>query len=220
MWSIVGIFDSGGDSHEGEIIADCEMLQASLRRQSRYQALTVMLESPAAYTLFKEAIANNPALSVDAMREQEYFAEQSRLVSRLISTLVYVIGGIMAIGAVFGALNTMYSAVSARSVEIGTLRAIGFGSGVIIGSILFEALLLALLGGLIGAVLARALFNDYTTDTNFGSVAMELRVFSVHVTPGLIVAGLVCACTVGLVGGLFPAIRIVRMPIANALKTT
>lgn len=214
-WTVVGTFTTGGDAHESELIADAETVQSAFRRTA-FQSVTVLLDSPAAFTGFKDHLTTNPTLTVDVKREPEYYAEQSKQLTTLLNFLAYFVGGIMAVGAMFGALNTMYSAVSARGVEIATLRAIGFGATPVVVSVFVEALLLALLGGAIGAALAWVFFNGNAVSTlgaNFSQV-----VFRLTVTPGLIVAGLVLAIVIGVLGGLFPAIRAARLPVAAALR--
>jgi putative ABC transport system permease protein len=214
-WAVVGIFSTGGDSHESELLTDVETLNSAERRNG-YSSLTVMLESPAAFQTFKESVTSNPALSVDVSKEREYYEQQSRNISQVISIIAYVVGGIMAVGAVFSALNTMYSAVSSRMREIATLRAIGFSSTAMVSSVLAEALVLSLLGGLIGAFLAWQFFNGYTVSTSGGNVMGQL-IFDLSVSTPLVVTGVVWACAIGLIGGLFPALRAARLPVANAL---
>lgn len=213
-WTVVGIF-STGDSHESELMTDVEALIA-VGRGGGYQSVTAQLESPAAFNAFKDSLTTNPALSVDVARERDYYAQQSKTMTLVISIVAYVVGGIMAIGAVFSALNTMYSAVSARVREIATLRALGFGATAMVMSVLVEAVVLALIGGVIGAVLAWAFFSGYTVSTTTG-VAGHL-VFDLAVSPQLVILGIVWACAIGLIGGLFPAIRAARLPVATALR--
>jgi putative ABC transport system permease protein len=150
------------------------------------------------------------------MREHDYYAKQSQRMSNVLSFIAYVVGGIMAVGALFGALNTMYSAVSVRSREIATLRAIGFGASAVVVSVLIEAMLLSVIGALIGAGLACVFFNGNVVST-LGSNFTQV-VFRLAVGPSLVVLGIVWACVIGLVGGLFPAIRAARLPVATALR--
>lgn len=214
-WTVVGVFDSNGDSHESELMADAETVLSAYRR-NLFQSMTVMLESTQSFDTFKDQLTTNPTLSVDVQRETDYFAAQSKELSKLLLYIAYVVGGIMAVGAVFGALNTMYSAVSSRSLEIATLRAIGFGALPVVFSVFIESLLLALIGGVIGAAGAWLFFNGNAVNT-LGSNFTQV-VFQLTVTPGLALSGIVLACVVGLVGGLFPAIRAARLPIAAALR--
>jgi len=219
VWKIVGIFESNGDAHEGELLTHNETLQAAMRRVGSAQVVSVMLESPAAFSKFKDTLTSNPNLSVDVVSEREFFAQRSQAAGNLLALAAYVMGGIMAIGALFGALNTMYSAVSTRAIEIATLRAIGFGAAAIVASVLAEALFLSLLGGAGGAFLGWLFFNGHTVSTAAGgAITAESRVFSLYVSPTLIVTGIVCASFIGFVGGLLPSIRAARLPIATALR--
>lgn len=214
-WTVVGIFESGGDNRESELLADAETVLSAYRRNG-YQSVTVQLESAAAFTDYKDALTRDPTLTVDVQREPEYYAAQSRQLTQVLNFLAYIVGSIMALGAIFGALNTLYSAVAARQVEIATLRALGFGSGAVVTSVLIEAAVLALIGGLIGAGLAAFFFNGNVVNTlgaNFSQV-----VFRLEVDPDLIVLGLVWALAIGLLGGLLPALRAARMPIVDALR--
>jgi putative ABC transport system permease protein len=216
-WTVVGIFSSGGDAHESELLADADTVQSAFRRTG-FQSITTLLDAPSAFDTFKDALTTNPTLTVDVKREPEYYAEQSKQLTRMLNFVAYFVGGIMAIGAMFGALNTMYSAVSARAREIATLRAIGFGAGPVVFSVFAESLLLALGGALIGAGLAWLFFNGNAVSTlgaNFSQV-----VFRLTVTPGLVVAGVWLGLFIGLLGGLFPAIRSARLPIVDALRSS
>lgn len=213
-WKVVGIYTTG-DSHESELMTDVEAL-ISVGRRGGYQSVTAQLESAGAFTAFKDSISSNPALSVDVSRERDYYAQQSKTMSRIITIVAYVVGGIMAIGAVFSALNTMYSAVSARVREIATLRALGFGAAAMVMSVLAEAVVLATIGGAVGALLAWLFFNGYEVSTTTG-VGGHL-IFDLAVSPQLVIVGIVWACVIGLIGGLFPAIRAARLPVATALR--
>jgi putative ABC transport system permease protein len=214
-WTVVGAYESNGDAHESEMMADSETVLSAYRR-NLFQSVTVMLNSPAAFEAFKAALTTNPTLSVDVKREPEYYAAQSKQLTKLLTFLAFAVGGIMAIGAVFGTLNTTYSAVSARMPEIATLRAIGFGALPVVISVLVEALMLALIGGGIGAALAWLFFNGNTVNTlgaNFSQVVFHLRV-----SIPLLVQGIIWACAIGVIGGLFPALRAARAPVAEALR--
>jgi len=214
-WTIVGAFASNGDSHESELLADGETVLSSYRR-NLYQSVVVLLDSKDSFAAFKNSLTTNPQLSVDVMREHDYYAHQSQRMSSVLSFIAYVVGGIMAVGALFGALNTMYSAVSVRSREIATLRAIGFGASAVVLSLLIEAMLLSVIGALIGAGLAWIFFNGNVVST-LGSNFTQV-VFRLAVSPSLVVLGIIWACVIGLVGGLFPAIRAARLPVATALR--
>jgi len=216
-WDVVGIFESGGGSAESELWTDAATLQGAYRRGNSFSVVYGRLDDPAAFSAFKDALTSDPQLSVRVERESEYFAEQSQVLSTFISVVGYGIAVLMALGALFGALNTMYTAVSDRAREIATLRALGFTPVAIVVSVMAEAMLLALAGGVIGAGLAWLLFNGFTVSTlNFSSFSQV--VFAFAVTPGLLVQGIVIALVIGLVGGLAPAIRAARMPIVSALR--
>ena len=216
-WDVVGIFESGGGAAESELWTDSATLQGAYRRGNSFSVVYGRLENPAQFSAFKDSLTTNPQLSVRVERESEYFAEQSRALSTFISVVGYGIAVLMALGALFGALNTMYTAVSDRSREIATLRALGFTPVAIVVSVMTEAMLLALAGGLIGGGIAWLLFNGFTVSTlNFSSFSQV--VFAFAVTPGLLVQGIVIALIIGLVGGLAPAIRAARMPIVSALR--
>jgi putative ABC transport system permease protein len=193
------------------------VLQAAYNRGDTFQSVRVKLASPQAFQEFKDALTTDPRLNVKVLRQTEYYAEQSTAVTRLIKTLGYLIAFLMAIGAVFGALNTMYSSVSARTREIATLRALGFGRGAVVVSVMIESLAVAVVGGLIGALLAYATFNGLQTSTmNWNSFSQVTFAFAV--TPDLLAQGIIWAVAIGLIGGLFPALRGARLPIAAALR--
>jgi putative ABC transport system permease protein len=216
-WTVVGIFDAGGTMSDSELWCDAAVLQPAYRRGNSFQTVYAKLEAPEAFTRFKDALTTDPRLNLKVLRETDYFAEQSQLVSNLITTLGAGIALLMGIGAIFGAANTMYSAVAARTREIATLRALGFGGGPVVVSVLAESVLLALVGGAVGGAVAYLGFNGLQTSTinwqTFSQVA-----FAFAVTPGLIVAGIVYAVFMGLVGGLLPAVRAARLPIVSALR--
>ena len=215
QWTVVGEFESNEDAHESELMGDVETVLSAFRR-NLFQSVTVMLQSTDKFDAYKSALTTDPTLAVDVRREPDYYIEQSKQLSKLLNFVSVFVGGFMAVGAIFGALNTMYSAVSARMLEIATLRAIGFSAIPVVISVLIEALLLALLGGSIGAAAAWVLFNGNTSNTlgaNFTQV-----VFHLTVTPALLVSGITWACLIGLAGGLFPAIRAARLPVVEALR--
>jgi putative ABC transport system permease protein len=167
-WRVVGVFESGGDSHESELMTDADTLLSAFDRGDGFNSVTVELEDEGAYQQFADGLSTNPALTVAVRRERDYFAETSRPISRLLTVIAYFIGGIMALGAVFAALNTMYATISARTIEIATLRAIGFGAVPVVVSVLVEALLLALLGAGLGAWLAYVLFEGDSVSNGGG----------------------------------------------------
>jgi putative ABC transport system permease protein len=209
-WSIVGSFESDGDQHESELLGDAETLLSSLRRTS-FNSVTVQLDSPAAFDTFKDALTTDPAVSVDVIRETAYFANLSKPLNDFLTLVAFAVGGIMGLGAVFGALNTMYSAISSRATEIATLRAIGFGAAAVVVSVFAEALVLTLIGAALGACLAWALFGGIV-------VVSDAYIYTLVVKPSLIALGIVWAVLTGVVGGLFPAIRAARLPVATVLR--
>lgn len=216
-WRIVGAFEADGSVAESEVWVDASVLQSAYRRGNSYQSVMARLESAEAFDEFKSALTTDPRLDVQVVRESEYFAEQSGMLTNLITTIGYLIAFLMGIGAVFGAINTMYNAVASRTREIATLRALGFGSLPVVASVIGESLALATIGGLIGGAVAYVAFNGYQTATmNFQTFSQVA--FSFAVTPALLVQGLVFALVMGFFGGLFPAIRAARLPIVTALR--
>jgi putative ABC transport system permease protein len=216
-WTVVGTFESGGSGRESELIADKQTLNSAYQRGNGEQSIWVVLDPQSGFQTFKDSITTNPQLQVDVSTEKEFGTRQSAQISKILEVVAYVVGGIMAIGAIFGALNTMYSAVSTRSREIATLRAIGFGPVPVVVSVFVEALLLALIGGSVGALIAWLLFNGHSVDTLGGGFGGQL-IFDLAVTPALVVLGITWACVIGVIGGLFPAIRAARLPVATALR--
>jgi putative ABC transport system permease protein len=180
--------------------------------------VTVLLQSPDSFARFKEALTTNPTLSVDVKRESDFFAEQGKPLARVLAVVAYVVGGIMAVGALFGALNTMYSAVSARALEIATLRALGFGATSVVTSVFAEALALSLFGAVIGCIAAYLFFDGNVINTSVGGGGISQLVFALTLTPALVALGIIWACVIGLIGGLFPAMRAARLPVAQALR--
>ena len=216
-WQVVGIFDAGGSAFDSEIWTDYTVLaQAFKRSENVFQSITARLNSPTDFDAFKDALTSDPRLTVQVEREAEYYAKQSQMVSQLIRVLGFLVAFVMAVGAVFGALNTMYSAVAARSREIATMRALGFGGGSVVLSFMIESLLIALIGGVLGCIAALPL-NGFTAGTMNWQTFSHLA-FAFRVTPGLLAAGIVFALFMGLVGGVLPAIRAARMQVAPALR--
>ncbi len=216
-WRVVGVFESHGDSHESELLADASTVGSAYQRGNSFSSMSVMLDSPQNFQAFKDSVTTNPALQVEVQHEGDFLKGQTDTLNKILAIVAYVVGGIMAIGAAFGALNAMYTAVSNRAREIATLRAIGFGSSAVIISVLVESLLLALLGALLGAGLAWLVFNGYSVSTRAGQLGTQLM-FELAVTPALMVIGIIWACVIGTIGGLFPAIRAARLPVATALR--
>jgi putative ABC transport system permease protein len=216
-WPIVGIFSAGGGMAESELWTDATVLQGAYNRGDSFQSVRTKLSSAGAFDQFKDSLTTDPRLNLKVLRQSEYYAEQSSVMTALITTLGYLIAALMAIGAVFGALNTMYTAVSTRTREIATLRALGFGRGAVIVSVMLESLALALLGGVLGGALAYFAFNGFHTATmNWQSFSQVT--FAFQVTPQLLIRGIVLSAMIGLIGGLLPAIRAARLPIAAALR--
>ena len=216
-WTVVGVFDAGGSAFDSELWCDANVLnQVYQRPQNIFQSVTARLASPEALTTFKDALTSDPRVTVQVDREVDYYEKQSRQLTTLITVLGTIVALVMGIGAVFGALNTMYSAVVERSREIATMRAVGFGVGSVVMSFLFEALCIAFVGGLLGCAAVLPL-NNLTTGTMNWQTFSHLA-FAFRVTPPLLASGLLFALLMGLVGGVPPAIRAARQPIALALR--
>lgn len=217
-WQIVGLFTGGGGSAESEIWCDADVLMPAYHRDG-YQSVYARLNTPAAFPQFKDALTPNPQLKIKAVTLDEFFAEQSTMVTQFITTIGVAIAVMMAVGALFAALNTMYGAVAARTREIATLRALGFGAGPIITSVLAESVAIALAGGVLGAAAAWLAFDGYRASTiNWQSFSQVTFAFAV--TPALLLTAIIWASVLGLLGGLFPAIRAARLPISAALRET
>ena len=216
-WRVVGMFEADGSVAETEIWCDAPTLQGAYRRGNSYQSLLAYLDSADAFDTFKDWLTTNPQVNVSVQRETAYYAAQSATLTTLVRTIGFGIAGLMAIGAVFGAILTMYTAVATRAREIATLRALGFNSAAVLVSVLAESLALAAVGGIAGGLLAYAGFNGYQTSTiNFQTFSQVA--FAFRVTPDLLVLGLVWSLGMGLVGGLLPAVRASRLPISSALR--
>jgi len=216
-WNVVGIFEADGGVNETEIWCDVRVLQGAYRRGNTYQLVVAKLDATDTFDTFRDWLTANPQLNVQVRRENEYYAQQSRALSSLIRTVGFGIAALMGIGAVFGAILTMYTAVSTRSREIATLRALGFNASSVVVSVMAESLALAAIGGVIGGVIAFLAFNGYQTSTmNFQTFSQVA--FAFRVTPALLILGLTYALLMGLVGGLFPALRAARLPIPAALR--
>jgi putative ABC transport system permease protein len=212
-WKVVGAYKGKGGVDENGIVTDADTLLAAFNRTT-YQSVIVKLDSPSSFGRFKDAITSNPQLqNVQVKHVADYYRDQLRPVTNLLSFVGYFVGGVMALGVVFGALNTMYSAVDARKREIATLRALGFGATAVVVSVVLESLVLAIPGALLGAAVAWLLFNNH--DVHMGGASFPLAV-----TPELMVLGLIWALVIGLIGGLAPAVRAARLPVAEALRAT
>jgi putative ABC transport system permease protein len=213
-WTVVGVFESG-DANESELWTDINVARTTFGRTGS-SSVRVGLDGSDGFDKLKSALAADPRLTVDVIREQDYFSGQTKQFRQTIGVLAGVVTAIMALGAVFAALNTMYAAVATRSKEIATLRAIGFGGFPVLISVMIEALLLALLGGLLGALIAYVLFNNLSVST-LGQSFTQV-VFSFKVTPELVGRGLIISVVIGMAGGFFPALRAARLPVVEALR--
>lgn len=215
-WTVVGIFAAEGTVIESEIWCDARVLQPAYRR-SGFQSVYARLTSVDAFDELRDTLTSDPRLDVKVERTNDFYSGQSSAFTTFIQVVGFLIGGLMGIGAIFGAVNTLYTAVASRSREIATLRALGFGASPVVLSVLFEAMVLAAAGGTLGALLAYVLFNGYQTATmNFQTFSQIAFAFAV--TQDLMILGLVYALLMGLVGGLLPAIRAAVMPVASALR--
>jgi putative ABC transport system permease protein len=213
-WTVVGVFESG-DANESELWADAEVAQSAFNRQG-FSSVRLQLADPKGLTAVKDALTADPRVNVDVESEQSYFSGQTKNFRQTIGALAGVVTFIMALGATFAALNTMYAAVGTRAREIATLRAIGFGGFPVVLSIMIESLVLALVGGLLGAALAYLLFNNMAVSTLGSNFTQVL--FRFAVTPALVADGLVIAVAIGMLGGLLPALRAARQPVTTALR--
>jgi putative ABC transport system permease protein len=216
-WKVVGLFESDGSISESELWSDGAVLGPAYQRGATYSIVVTKLASPGSFTQFKDALTTDPKLSVKVQSETEYYEGQSRMLRQLVTGLAFIVCSLMGLGAIFGALNTMYTAVAARAREIATLEALGFGGFAVLVSVIIESLLLALIGGVLGAVLAYLGFDGYRAATmnwqTFSQVA-----FAFDVTPRLMFWATIYALAIGLIGGFFPAIRASRIPVAAALR--
>jgi putative ABC transport system permease protein len=216
-WTVVGIFEDRGSVAESEIWTDATVLQGVYNRGNSFQSMRVKLTSAAAFSSFKDALTADPRLNVRLYTERQYYEEQSRILIALVSTLGTTIAVLMGLGAIFAALNTMYSAVSSRTREIATLRALGFGSTPVVVSVLTEALLIGLVGGAVGMLISFFTFNGLRASTmNWASFSQITFAFTV--TPQVLVQGLAYALILGLIGGLLPSLRAAKLPITTGLR--
>lgn len=216
-WQVVGIFDAGGSAFDSEVWGDAHLLTAAYNRPDTFfQSVTAHLTSPGALKQLQDAITTDPRLNVDVTREIDYYAKQSTRMTTLITRLGGFVALIMAVGAVFGALNTMYSAVAERGREIATMRALGFAGPSVVFSFLIEAVLISFVGGIIGCIAVLPL-NGLTTGAMNWQTFSHLA-FAFKITPQLLVMGVIFALIMGVLGGLFPAVRAARLPVATALR--
>jgi putative ABC transport system permease protein len=214
-WKVVGVFTADDASFESEVWGDVDLMQPAFQRNG-YQSATVKLNDPSAFESFEAAMAADPRLDLKPQREREYYEAQSSTTATLIRIFATFVTTILSIGAVFGAMNTMYAAVAYRTREIGTLRALGFSRFRIVTAFLAESIALAVIGGVIGCVLALPVNGISTGAMNM--VSFTELAFKFRVTPGLIVGGMIFSAAMGAVGGLLPALRAARIPVARALR--
>lgn len=216
-WQVVGMFDAEGGLYESELWTDARLLQDAYNRGTSYQVVYTRVDGPEALATYADALERDVRLNVDVKSEADHLADQSEAMATFITIAGTFIAVLMGIGAVFGAINTMYTTVAARAGEIATLRALGFGRLPVLASVLVEGMLLGIVGGLIGSAIAYAVFNGYQASTlNFQSFSQVAFAFAV--TPGLLAAGVLGALFMGLLGGILPGVRAARMPIAKALR--
>jgi len=215
-WTVVGHF-TAGDANDSEVWADAGSAQSAFNRGNSFSAMRVGLESPAALATLKAALSSDPRMQVDVQQEQEYYSAQSKDFRTMIGVLAFFVTSIMGLGAIFAALNTMYAAVATRTREIATLRAIGFGAFPVLVSVMIEAIVLAGLGGLVGAFIAWAMFDNLSVSTLGASFTQVI--FAFKVSWGLVMIGLGIALVIGLIGGLLPAISAARMQVTTALRS-
>jgi len=211
-WTVVGGFDAGGGMEDNLLVGDADTVMAAFERNG-YQSVSVKLENPAAFARFKDALTSDPRLDVEAKRFKTYLNDQLKQLTIVLNFVGYVVGGVMGVGAVISAVNTMYASVSARTREIATLRAIGFGGLAVVISVMVESLVLAVPGALLGAGLAWLVFNGHAVNT------LGLS-FPLAVTAPLVMAGVVLSLVIGVVGGIAPALRAAGLPVASALRAT
>ena len=218
LWEVVGHFDAGGRAHDSEVWMDLPIAQAAFRRDGVVSTARAMLDVGSDAALVGERIRQEPRLRADLVFERDFYARQSEAKTGMVETFAYLIGAIMGLGAVIASVNTMYSSVSTRSVEIGTLRALGFSNVPVVVSVMVEALLLALAGGLLGGAVVYVLYDGLVSSTlNVGS--MSQVAFEFAVTPRLLLIGLGSALSLGAIGGLLPALRAARLPVVAALRS-
>ncbi|MEJ0040222.1 MAG: ABC transporter permease [Gammaproteobacteria bacterium] len=213
-WAVVGVFGSEGDTYEMEVLTDVEMLLSAGQRYV-LNSISVLLESPESYGAFRDMLTSDPALVIKVSRESEYYQLQSEPLRSTWSFLAYVVSSVMALGAMFGAANTMYSAVSARRAEIATLRAVGFGPNAVLVSVLLEAMALAIAGALLGAAIVWLMFNGQTFSTRLGSGSVVTRL---SLDARLVLLGIAWACGISILGALAPAARVSNQSVAEALR--
>ncbi len=217
VWTVVGVFECDGAAVESEIWTDLTNSQSAFRFEGGVSVVRVQLEDPELFDEIDEAIESDPRMQVNMVSEKEWYEREATAGTQIIQIFGTIVAVIMSIGAVFAALNTMYAAVASRTFEIATLRAMGFGGGSVVVSVMVESLLLALIGGLIGAAVAFVAFNQYTVSTLHSSTFTQVA-FEFMVTSELVILGVIVSLVLGMIGGLFPAIRAALMPVTRGLR--
>jgi putative ABC transport system permease protein len=216
VWRVVGSFTAAGDAHESEALGDAETLMSATHR-SNFQSMTVVLETPGALSRVNATLEVNPSLGAEAQREDLFYAARSQGAIRVLTAIGILVGAIMAVGAIFAALNTMYTAVAAEAGLIATLRAIGFKARPVLAAVLAEAVILALAGAALGVTVAALLFDGHA----LGAAGNQAQlVYTMRISPGLALTGALWALMIGILGGIFPAVRAARLPVAEALRET
>jgi putative ABC transport system permease protein len=218
MWTVVGVVEAGGSAVESEAWGDVEVVMAAFNLTA-YSSMVAALETDAAFEGCRDFIAGNPMLKHTALRETEYYAGQTGILGKAMRAIGYLVAGIMGLGALFAAINTMYASVESRSVEIGTLRALGFQGFPIVVSVVLESIVLCLAGAVLGGAAVWLGFNGHVVSTVNGASFTQIA-FAFSVSPGLLAQGVATACVIGLLGGLPPALRATRIPIVEALRAT
>ena len=217
-WRVVGHFDAEGQAHDSEVWMDLPIAQAAFKREGVVSTARALLDRGSNVAAVSERIRQDPRLRTDLVAERDFYAQQSQAKTGMVETFAYLIGAIMGLGAVIASINTMYSSVSTRSVEIGTLRSLGFSNVPVVVSVMVEALLLALVGGLLGSAVVYLLYDGFSSST-LNMASMSQVAFEFSVTPRLLLIGLSSALLLGAVGGLLPALRAARLPIIAALRS-
>jgi len=216
QFAIVGLFESEGAAFESEIWGDYDTFSAIFQRGGSSNSLVLRMKDPAAIPELDRFVRAQPQMQLQALSEQRYYEEQAGPLARVLNGLASFVAFVMGIGAVFGAINTMYAIVASRTREIGTLRALGFSRRAILASFLIESVILALVGGAIGCLLAFPM-NGFSTGTGQTQSFSEIA-FNFQITPGIVLRGMIFAVVMGVLGGLLPALRGSRMPITSALR--
>ena len=214
-WTVVGQFSAGGSAFESEVWGENEQFMPVFRGQI-FQSVTFRMKDASAFDGIKQTLESDPRLTLDAYRERDFYASQSTMLATILNFIAIFIAGIMAIGAVFGAVNTMYAAVASRGPEIGVLLTLGFPPRSVLASFLIESVFIAAVGGAIGCLIALPINGLVTSTTNWASFS-EVA-FAFRVTPGLLMNGMLFAVVMGVVGGFFPALHAARQEVADALR--